>query len=158
VTAALEVRTATRSDLPELQRVFAAAALSNVDDAPELLAHPEHLVFDGVDLDAGMTRVVVDADDPNHVLGFATVDLGEVGSPELVDLFVDPETRRLGIGRRLVADAVDTARAAGGRHIWVTGNEHALAFYSAVGFVVVGLAPTELRPAPRLRLDIGSDD
>jgi hypothetical protein len=45
--------------MPELQRVFRAAALSNAGDAPALLAHPEYLVFTGEGVAEGRTRVAI---------------------------------------------------------------------------------------------------
>ena len=154
-TAEPVIRTAVAADLPELQRVFAAAALSNVADAPLLLAHPEFLVFAGDGIAEGRTRLAAAGrPDDNRVLGFATVATGEDGGLDLEDLFVDPECRRRGIARRLIADAVSTARAAGHQVLTVTGNPHALAFYLAVGFVEIGHTETELGAGPRLRLDL----
>jgi ribosomal protein S18 acetylase RimI-like enzyme len=155
-TAEPVIRTAVAADLPELQRVFAAAALSNPGDAPLLLTHPEFLVFAGDGIADGRTRVAVTGrPDDSRVLGFATVVATEDGGLDLEDLFVDPNCRRRGIARRLIVDAVGTARAAGHRYLSVTGNPHALAFYHAVGFVEIGQTETELGAGPRLRLDLG---
>jgi GNAT superfamily N-acetyltransferase len=149
------IRTAVEADLPELQRVFRAAALSNAGDAPGLLAHPEYLVFTGDGIAEGRTRVaVVVSGGRDRLTGFATLIRGPDGQPDLEDLFVDPECRRRGIARRLIQDAAFTARRAGHHSITVTGNQHALGFYLAVGFVQIGHAETELGPAPRLRLDL----
>ena len=147
----LVIRTAVADDLPELQRIFEAAALSNVDDAPVLRAHPEFLIFAGDGIADGRTRVAVSGDD--RVLGFATVALVD-GVPELEDLFVDPEFHRRGVARGLMHDAVTTARAAGHRRMTVVGNSHALDFYRAVGFVETGPASTELGTGIRMRLDL----
>jgi GNAT superfamily N-acetyltransferase len=146
------VRAASASDLPELQRIYRAASLSNAGDREALLARPEFLVFAGAGIAPGRTRVAA-APDAGPV-GFASTAPGEDGDLELEDLFVDPVWMRRGVGRLLVQDAVRQATAAGARAILVTGNQHALAFYLAVGFVQVGQAQTELRPAPRLRLDL----
>jgi GNAT superfamily N-acetyltransferase len=149
------IRSAVEADLSELQRVFRAAVLSNAGDPPALLAQPQHLVFTGDGIADGRTRVaVVVSDGRDQVMGFATLIQGPDGQPDLEDLFVDPECRRLGIGRRLVQDAASTARRAGYRTIRVTGNQHALDFYLAVGFVRIGHSETEFGPAPRLRLDL----
>jgi GNAT superfamily N-acetyltransferase len=149
------IRSAVEADMPELQRVFRAAALSNAGDAPALLAHPEYLVFTGEWVAEGRTRVaIVVSDGRDHLTGFATLTRGREGQPELEDLFVDPECRRRGIARRLIQDAASLAGRAGHQTITVTGNQHALDFYLAVGFVQIGQAETELGPAPRLRLDL----
>jgi GNAT superfamily N-acetyltransferase len=152
------IRTAVVADLPELQRVFRAASLSNPGDAPALLAHPEHLVFTGDGIGEGRTRVaVVTVDGRERLAGFATLTAGPDGRPDLDDLFVEPQSRRRGLARRLVADLATGARRAGHRSITVTGNPHALDFYRAVGFVEIGHAATALGPAPRLRLDLDPD-
>jgi GNAT superfamily N-acetyltransferase len=149
------IRSAVEADLPELQRVFRAAALSNAGDAPGLLAHPEYLVFTGDGIADGRTRLaIVVSVSGDRLAGFATLTRGPDGQPDLEDLFVDPECRRRGIARRLVQDAASIARRAGHRTITVTGNQHALDFYLAVGFVPIGHADTALGPAPRLRLDL----
>ena len=151
------LRTAVAADLPELQRVFAQASLSNPGDAPLLQARPEFLHFAGEGIAEGHTRVVTTArgEGRDRVLGFATVS----GTPdddglELVDLFVDPEHRRLGVARELVLDAAARGRAAGHVRLWVTGNPHAEEFYRAVGFVEVGRATTELGSGFRMQLDL----
>jgi GNAT superfamily N-acetyltransferase len=157
------IRTAVPADLPELQRVFTAAALSNAGDAPLLLARPEFLVFAGEGIADGRTRVAVTGkEDDCRVLGFATVtsdgdgdgDGDRASAPDLEDLFVDPGWRRRGIARRLILDAVRTARRAGHSRLTVTGNPHALAFYLAVGFVEIDHIATELGSGPRLLLDL----
>ncbi len=153
------VRTAVPADLPELQRIYRSASLSNSRDAPVLLARPEFLHFAGEGLEEGRTRLAVaDVEDMETALGFATVTVGAVGEPELDDLFVEPRWHRRGIARRLIADAVETIRASGHHRLWVTGNPHAAAFYEAVGFVGSELVDTELGPGLRLHLDVGPGD
>jgi GNAT superfamily N-acetyltransferase len=151
------VRTAAPADLPELQRIYRAASLSNRGDREALLANPEFLVLAGDGVEAGRTRVAC-ADD-GRLLGFASTVAatagGADGELELEDLFVDPAWMRRGVARLLVQDAVRTARDGGFSRISVTGNPHALAFYLAVGFVEVGRQDTALgAAAPRLQLDL----
>jgi len=149
------IRTAVEADLPELQRVFRAAALSNAGDTPALLARPEYLVFTGDGIAEGRTRVAIAVvDGLDRLTGFATLTRGPDGQPDLEDLVVDPRCRRQGIAHLLIHDAACIARRAGHRTITVTGNQHSLAFYRAVGFVEIGQAETELGPTPRLRLKL----
>ena len=149
------IRTAVAADLPELQRVYRAASLSNAGDAPLLLARPEYLVFAGEGIAEGRTRVAEAGSSGNgRVIGFVTLAVGPDGRPELEDLFVDPAWRRRGVARGLVADVVKTAREAGHRRLSVIGNPHALDFYRAVGFVVVGRISTTLGTGLRLELDV----
>jgi GNAT superfamily N-acetyltransferase len=151
------IRTAVAADLPDLQRVFRAASLSNQDDAPLLLARPEFLAFAGDGIAQGRTRVAVAGRQArDFVLGFATVAQAPDGGLELEDLFVDPVQRRRGIARHLVFDAVGAARRAGHQGLSVIGNPHALAFYLALGFVQRGPAGTELGAGLRLHLDFAA--
>jgi GNAT superfamily N-acetyltransferase len=150
------IRTAVTADLPELQRVYRAASLSNEGDAPLLLARPEYLVFSGDGVSEGRTRVEVE-DADGGVLGFATVATDQRGDLHLDDLFVDPDRRRRGTARRLVLDAMTRAREDGHDELFVIANPHAAAFYDAAGFVDVGPADTELGTGRRMRLVIRPD-
>ena len=147
------IRTALPADVPELQRIFREASLSNVDDRDALLSHPQFLVFTGSGVAGGKTRVaIVDG----SLVGFASIAGAESDSLELEDLFVEPNWRRRGIARRLVADLVQTAIAGGVSTLLVSGNLHAKAFYLSVGFVEFGTVVTELGSAPRFRKDLTS--
>lgn len=144
------IRGATPDDLAALRDVYRRASLSNDGDRAVLLAHPEALDYSDAWVVQGLTRVAV-LDD--RVVGFATV-VPHGGRGELEDLFVAPELMRRGIARALIADAVERARGDGTTRIDVTANEHAAAFYAAVGFVAAGSADTEFGPAPRLTLEL----
>lgn len=149
------IRTAIAADLPDLQRVYRSASLSNAGDAPQLLARPEYLVFTGEGIAAGRTRVAVTVPrSEGKVLGFTTVTEGLDGALELDDLFVDPYWQRRDIARRLVADAARSALAAGHRRLSVTANPHASAFYSAVGFIKGDRVTTPLGEGMRMHLDV----
>ncbi|MFK5634350.1 MULTISPECIES: GNAT family N-acetyltransferase [unclassified Ornithinimicrobium] len=148
------IRTAVAADLPALQRVFRAAALSNAGDVPLLRAHPEFLVFAGDGIAEGRTRAATTGSGGDRLLGFATVAAGTSGGLELEDLFVDPPWRRRGIARALVLDAVETARQGGHQQLSVWGNPHALGFYRAAGFVEVSQVAVEVDRGLRLRLDL----
>ena len=144
------VRTAVAADVAVLQGVFRRAALSNAGDRELLRARPEFLEWSGDAIAGGRVRVAVE---DGTVAGFATT-LPVEGGLELEDLFVEPDRMRRGVGRRLVEDVLDTARAEGVAHVWVTANPHAMAFYAAVGFQPAGTAMTPGGPAARLRLDV----
>ena len=73
---------------------------------------------------------------------------------ELDDLFVDPDWMGRGIGRRLVLDVVDLARADGATRIDVEANPHALTFYRRVGFEGVGEVDTQFGTAIMMRLTV----
>lgn len=151
------VRTAVPADVPELQRIFRSAALSNPGDAPLLLARPEFLHFAGKGIAQGRTRVAVAGiEGKGAILGFATVTVGDEGEPELEDAFVHPLWQRRGVARRLIEDAVQAVRTSGHQRLWVTANPHAVAFYTAVGFVGSEQVATDLGAGLRLHLDIDS--
>jgi GNAT superfamily N-acetyltransferase len=86
-------------------------------------------------------------------VGFATA-VPIDGEWVLEDLFVEPERMRQGVARRLIEDMLVLAARSGIRRVWVTANPHAMAFYTAVGFVPDGTAQTYFGSAPRLRLDV----
>jgi GNAT superfamily N-acetyltransferase len=149
------IRTAVAADLPELQRVYRSASLSNAGDAPLLLARPEFLLFAGEGIASGRTRIAVDSrDGEGSALGFATVTPGPQADHELEDLFVDPHWQRRGIARQLISDAAVSARAVGCQRLSVTANPHASAFYSAVGFCEDDRATTPLGEGLRMHLDL----
>jgi GNAT superfamily N-acetyltransferase len=151
VVTAVAVRTAVAADLDAIREVFRVASLSNAGDRAALLADPEILIWPGTAITEGWTRVAV-ADD-GAIVGFATaVPVG--GALELEDLFVEPGRMRQGVARRLIEDVLSLAAKSGIRTVQVTANPHAMAFYTAVGFVPDGTTQTLFGPAPRLRLDV----
>ncbi len=101
------------------------------------------------------------------VIGFAAVvapspdaDLGP-RSCELAALYVDPDSWRHGVGRRLMHAAMDLGRAQGSDEmsLWVLiENAAARAFYETVGFAADGAANTHARsgePTLRMRARLG---
>lgn len=76
------------------------------------------------------------------------------GRCELDDLFVEPNSMRLGVGRELVNDAASRAAAAGAGHLDVIANPNALGFYKRVGFKITGQASTRFGSAPRMSLEL----
>ena len=151
VVRAVAIRDAVPADLDAVRDVFRRASLSNAGDRPALLAHPETLVWSADAIAAGRTRVAVD--DDGAVVGFATAVPAD-GALELEDLFVEPSRMRQGVARRLIADLLSRAAGPGVSRVYVTANPHAMAFYTAVGFLPDGTAETRFGPAPRLRLDV----
>lgn len=147
------VRDGVVGDLEVLREVFCRASLANPGDREVLLANPEVLVWSGESLAEGRTRVAVTGD--GSAAGFATVETSGDGW-DLEDLFVLPELMRHGVGRRLIEDVFDRARGYGLSSVTVTANPHAMAFYTAVGFVPDGVAQTQFGPATRMRLDVAA--
>ncbi len=146
------VRQADVADLPALRDVFRRSSWSNEGDRPLLELHPEFLEFSGESVAEGRTRVAVVA---GQVAGFSTI-VAAGSWWELEDLFVDPDVMARGVGRALVGDLVERARAAGIARIEVDGNEHALGFYERVGFVASGPVALEHGTAVRMTLAVTS--
>jgi ribosomal protein S18 acetylase RimI-like enzyme len=94
--------------------------------------------FDATDL-AGIAALIIQAGEKMAHKG------------ALVSMYVRPQARRLGVGRRLVEAVIDTAR----QHVElvqltvVTGNEAALRLYSGLGFVQYGLEKKALKQGGR---------
>lgn len=60
---------------------------------------------------------------------------------ELLDIGVAPTARRQGLGARLLAEVIATARAAGATRLMLevrAGNQAAQALYQRAGFMVTG--------------------
>lgn len=147
---AVTIRTAVPADLDAIRAVFRRASLSNDGDRAALLAHPDVLVWPDA-IAEERTRVAVEPG--GAIAGFAsTVEVD--GRLELEDLFVDPDRMRRQVARRLVEDAVDQARGRGADCLEVEANPHAMAFYTAAGFVPYGVTQTRFGPAERLRRPI----
>ena len=125
---ALSLRPAIRAEAPELalmSRDLIERGLSWRYTPPRMLRM----------LAERETSVVV-ACDSQGVQGFSALHLGEL-SAHLVLLAVQPEQQRRGIGRRLLAWHLATARAAGMERVGLelrADNDAALAFYGGLGF------------------------
>jgi GNAT superfamily N-acetyltransferase len=90
-------------------------------------------------------RRTVLAEEDEKVQGFYTLDDGELGN-----LWIDPGHLRKGVGGRLWAHAVETARALGFKELSVVADPHAEGFYRAMGAVRIGEVPSEIEPGRRL--------
>jgi ribosomal protein S18 acetylase RimI-like enzyme len=151
---AIHVRAARADDHPALTRIFRRASLSNDGDREALLAHPEVLTLADELLERGRTWVA--SFDDGVVVGFASSRTTEPGVLELDDLFVDPDSMRRGVARRLIASMATAAAAEDVVRIDVTANPHALDFYRAAGFVAGPRVDTELGAGRRMHLDVAA--
>lgn len=113
---------------------------------PDAIEPPHQAIADG------RVRVAVDA--TGRRLGFSVVLPPAGDRCELDDLFVEPDSMRLGVGRMLVDDVVARAGAAGARYVDVIANPNALGFYERLGFEITGQASTRFGTAPRMTLDL----
>jgi GNAT superfamily N-acetyltransferase len=134
-----------RSLLEALQR---RASLMWEEYRPYLLANPDVIELPLAQLQGGLVRV---AELAGQVAGFSAL-LPKDGFCELDGLFVEPELWSRGIGRALIADARQSARAVGAATIEVVANPRAEGFYARLGFTVSGQAQTQFGPANRMRI------
>lgn len=138
----LTIRAACPADRPSLTH----AALASWLDAyahllpPEQVADAPAMLERAFDKRLPELRVALSED---LVLGFYS--LGDAADPERRDylwhLYVDPAAQRRGVGRALLAAALDELRGRGAPRAWldvIAGNAKALAFYRACGFSDIG--------------------
>lgn len=137
--SALEELQRRSSDVWDEYRVQLAAN-------PDAIEPPHQAIADG------RVRVAVDAF--GRRLGFSVVLPIRRSRCELDDLFVEPDSMGLGVGRLLVDDVAKRAAAAGASHLDVIANPNALGFYERLGFEITGRASTRFGVAPRMSLEL----
>lgn len=154
------VRAATECELPVIERLYerviAAMRGTPYDILWEMGVHPTHERL----LDAARTGsllVAVEAGgeasicgvlilDGNQAAGYRDIPWGIAAAPERVRvihlLAVDPGARDRGVGRALMAGAIDAARAQGAQAVRLDvfdNNKPAYNLYKACGFADRGL-------------------
>lgn len=139
----LTFRAAVRDDVPEIVRMLADDRLGAAREAyTSPLPNTYYSAFDAIERD------------PNNELIVCTIDGRVVGTLQLTfipyithrgswralveGVRVDSATRSAGIGRRLIAWAIDRAKQRGCGMIQLTSNKtraDAIRFYESLGFV-----------------------
>ena len=77
------------------------------------------------------------------------VALGPSREPDTIDLdklFVEPRRIRTGVGRALLAHAIDEARRRGGKRLTILADPYAAGFYERNGARLIGEAPSDAIP------------
>ena len=143
------IRRATVSEQKPLEDLQLRASLTNLGDRDALLAHPDAIELPVAQIVAG--RVAV-AEWNGMIVGFAAVEPRPDGETELDALFVDPNMRRRGIARLLVAHCAEIARSQKSAFLYVIGNPHAQEFYVACGFNMIGTAQTRFGAGLLMRM------
>ena len=112
----------------------------------------------GISADDIATKPTFVAELENAVVGFYSLDPA-ARTCELDHLWVSPHLARHGIGRALLAHAVNTARFAGASSIIIDADPNAEPFYVACGAVRRGIVaapvvgdPARVRPQLSLRV------
>jgi GNAT superfamily N-acetyltransferase len=134
------IRPARPDDLPLLPDVERTAAAQFRATPYAYLAEDDYLVSDDADLEREYVWVVVDeADQP---VGFAIVRLLDE-SVHLHELDVDARHARQGLGRRLIEEVADWARARGATALTLTTFDDVAwngPYYARLGFRTLDLA------------------
>lgn len=133
----LSLRPGQPADAPRLSAIAAAAKAHWGYPAEWLAAWRAQLTIEPTLLAAAWVRVAERAGVP---VGFIVIDDG-AGGCEIIHLWVLPTAMGQGVGRALVAAAVEHAR---GRPIEVEADPHAAPFYERVGFVLRGRVPAPM--------------
>jgi GNAT superfamily N-acetyltransferase len=139
------------SEQKKLEGLQLRASLTNEGDRDALLAHPDAIELPIAQIAAGGVFV---AEWNGAVVGFAAVEPRADGQSELDALFVDPDMRRRGIARLLIAHCDEVARVRKSAALCVVGNPHAKDFYIACGFQVIGTSETRFGTGLLMRLTI----
>ena len=145
----LLIRRAILSEQKELEDLQLRASLTNAGDRKALLAHPDAIELPLAQIAAGGVFV---AEWRGTVVGFAAVEPRADEESELDALFVDPNMRRRGIARSLVAHCAEVARTRGSAFLYVVGNPHAREFYAACGFNLIGTSETRFGTGLLMRM------
>ena len=145
----LLIRRAILSEQKELEDLQLRASLTNAGDREALLAHPDAIELPFAQIAAGGVFV---AEWRGTIVGFAAVEPRGDEESELDALFVDPNMRRRGIARSLVAHCAEVARTRGSAFLYVVGNPHAREFYAACGFNLIGTSETRFGTGLLMRM------
>ncbi|MFK9097884.1 GNAT family N-acetyltransferase [Pseudomonas guariconensis] len=144
---ALTLQTPNVSDYPELVRIWEASVRATHDFMPDayIVLLREYVLRRYLDA----VMLVCCRDSTRRILGFAGVANGRVDM-----LFVAPEYRGQGIGKRLLRYAVDELNAE--RLDVNEQNPQALGFYLHEGFEVTGRSETDGlgQPYPLLHMTL----
>jgi ribosomal protein S18 acetylase RimI-like enzyme len=110
-------------------------------------------VAHGVAYDAATLPALV-AEQDDRLVGLLTYTLAD-GDLEVVT--IDAPVRQMGAGSALLAAAIEVARGAGARRLWlITTNDNidALRFYQRRGLRIVGVAPGAVDVSRKLKPSI----
>jgi len=83
------------------------------------------------------------------------VALGQSEEPETIDLdklFVEPRRIRTGVGRALIAYAINEARRRGAKRLTILSDPYATGFYERNGARMIGEGPSDAIPGRSLPL------
>ena len=152
LVAVLRIRNAKANEAPALEALQHRSSDVWKAYREQLAANPDAIELPERFVTERWVRVAVDLED--RPLGFSVVIPTTRHVHELDGLFVEPDQMSRGVGRALITDAADRARAQGADALEVTAGP-AQGFYERVGFDLIGVAQTRFGPAVRLRRELG---
>jgi putative acetyltransferase len=139
----MKLRPATRVDVDELVRIYAAARAEATPWLPVLHTDEEHRTFFGGRVEHADVRI---AELDGRVCGFAVI-----GDDVLGHLYVDPGSQRRGVGTALLEEAM-RARPHGFT-LWThQANDRARHFYDKHGLRVMRMTDGVSNPGNEERL------
>ncbi|HKJ62478.1 MAG TPA: GNAT family N-acetyltransferase [Hyphomicrobiales bacterium] len=147
------MRKAKAEDIDELNALcFRSKAVWGYDDA-FMEACREELSLDQAEIET--TEIaVIEAD--GKIVGMAQIEF-DAEDVDLKRIFVDPAVLKSGLGSRLFAWAVETARGQGGMVMGVDADPFVAPFYRKMGMRDIGRSPSGSIPGrflPRLALEL----
>ena len=111
------------------------------------------IAFEGMQEQVATGNVWVATRSDGEVAGM--VALGPSEQPDTLDLdklFVEPQWIRTGVGRALMAHAIDEARRRGAKRLTILADPYAAGFYERNGARLLGEAPSDAIPGRSLPL------
>lgn len=145
------IRPAQEAEQKPLEALQLRSSLENEGDRALLLANPDVIK---IPLQQILDGLVFVAELNGTVVGFVALKPYAPRKMELEGLFMEPGYWRLGIGRRLVAHAIEVSRAQGARTMIVFANPHADGFYRRIGFIKEGEVTVESHTAFVMSMDL----
>lgn len=149
----ISTRPAVVGEQPVLLDLQWRASLTHDAYRELLLQHPEAVELPVSHIEDGNT-IVAEVD--RLIVGFAVVLRLSASEMELDALFVEPERSGAGIGRYLVQEAAQRARADGASSLMVIASPEVLGFYRRCGFVIIEETPVRFGVAFKLRKNISN--
>lgn len=150
LAASARLRDARPDEVAALEALQRRSASVWEEDRAVLEAHPEAVAIAPGAVRERRLRVAADAAD--RPLGFAHLLPVAAGECELAAPFVEPPHFGQGLGRLLLHDAADRARAGGAAALFVVSGPGARGFYERMGFRLLDAVPTPFGPALQLHL------
>jgi GNAT superfamily N-acetyltransferase len=143
----IRIRPAIARDCAELTRLSLRSKQSNGYDEAFMQACQDELSVSDSDLQAGEWWVAEACDERQYagcadIVGCVCLVSGENSCGEVSAFFVDPEWQRRGIGRQLWKKVLQRTHAHKVKNIVLDADPHAVPFYQALGFTVIGEKPS----------------